>query len=270
MEKRVHIDFRTVPLKRFFWGRLLRYLCAVAANNYSLINNHVLAEMFIKAINRDHKVLPVGLDIGKFGLGPGQEEYDRRASLITKYRIEQCFTFIYVGTIHKTRQIEDIILAFDKLTKLNGKVQLLVVGGGPHFDSIGRLVKSIDNSKIKLTGIVNHREALSLIRLSNIGLTYYNIDIYNSQPALKTLEYLALGLPVICVDTLGNKEVVTNEVNGILVKDNIDSLYNAMCATTEDVQLYQTMKRNVLMTDYSHLSYDHICEKYLNAIIEAL
>ena len=122
MGKTVHVDFRTVPIKRFFWGRLLRYLCAVAANNYSLINNHVLAEMFIKAVSRDHKVLPIRLDLRKFGLGPGQEEYDGGASLITKYRIEQVFTFIYVGTIHKTRQIEDMVLAFDKVTKSHSQV----------------------------------------------------------------------------------------------------------------------------------------------------
>ena len=51
---------------------------------------------------------------------------------------------------------------------------------------------------------------------------------WHYHPTLKVLEYQALGLPIIATDNEPNREVVENELNGLLVQNSNESLAKAM------------------------------------------
>src|SRR5690606_18825812 len=54
------------------------------------------------------------------------------------------------------------------------------------------------------------------------------------QPTIKGIEYRALGMPVIATDFAPNRELVTDEVNGLLVSNTADSIAAAMSRFIND------------------------------------
>jgi len=52
-------------------------------------------------------------------------------------------------------------------------------------------------------------------------------EIYDCQPPTKTFEYVFAGMPVIATATSENRRVI-NRTNGILIKDDPKSFYEAL------------------------------------------
>jgi glycosyltransferase involved in cell wall biosynthesis len=126
---------------------------------------------------------------------------------------------IYVGTL-SGRNLSILIHAFKKVTEINKNTRLFIVGEGEEKEKLHRLVEKLDLSdQVVLTGYVPYQSIPAFLRLAQIAISPIPInDIYNIQPPLKTLEYLASGLPIIATDTVANRIFIKDGINGILVK----------------------------------------------------
>jgi glycosyltransferase involved in cell wall biosynthesis len=69
-------------------------------------------------------------------------------------------------------------------------------------------------------------------------------DIYDIQPPLKTLEYLASGLPIVATDTVANQIFIKDGINGILVSDDEAGLLEGIDRLLSDEKLRSSLSSN--------------------------
>ena len=121
-------------------------------------------------------------------------------------------------------------------------INFIVAGEGEErkrLESICRQLK-LDGS-VKLIGAVS--DVIPLLRASDIGvLSSYSESLSNS-----IIEYMAAGVPVICTDVGGNRELVKDGLNGIVVRPgDPERLANAIIMLINDPTLRLRMGKESL------------------------
>lgn len=130
---------------------------------------------------------------------------------------------VYVGSLHPLRKAGDMIRAVS-LASRHVSIHLDIYGDGPDFENLNKYV--VDNNLTTLVsfkGVIPRLELFHKLVSYDIGLSYIPRGLYDSAPALKTLEYLACGIPVLATETFGNKMFINQGVNGLLVNEDSDS-----------------------------------------------
>lgn len=131
---------------------------------------------------------------------------------------------VFVGTIYPFAGLLELISDFKKIEKHNHKIKLLIVGGGPSFNQLKKLVftKKLE-SKIILTNFKPQKEIPKYISLADICINSFQINyLTNRIIPTKILEYFACGKPVLSTPLAGTKELLSNEKCGILYSDSKD------------------------------------------------
>lgn len=179
-------------------------------------------------------------------------------------------SLLYVGTF-KERRIEDTIEAFKKFSnEVNGKnLEYNLIGffeNKEQEEYILNLIK--ENNNIRFLGRIPNEELGEYFNKSNIGVSYIPVTNYfNYQPPTKTYEYLFNGMYTIATDTIENIKLINNGVNGILIKDNKESFYQALKSIYFN---RPNIKRSEIINTVEQYSWEKIClelKYYLNNII---
>ncbi|MBC8256514.1 MAG: glycosyltransferase family 4 protein [Candidatus Marinimicrobia bacterium] len=203
---------------------LVRILDAIL----SRIKFHIIADSkpailstlpyFIKKLNTDD-IIPTGINLELFN-----QQYDK--SLIRrKYNITGDEVLIgSTGRIVWQKGFDQLIKLLVKHTFSKKQIRFLIAGDG-----------SLRNSyiqKIKDLGLVNQISFIGNIK--NIPEFLASLDFY-IQPSvtegfpLSVLEAMASGLPVLCSDAGGLKDMIQNGYNGVLYEsNNLNSLYSGI------------------------------------------
>jgi glycosyltransferase involved in cell wall biosynthesis len=101
------------------------------------------------------------------------------------------------------------------------------------------------------------------LNAADIGISYVpKTPQYDPQPPLKTVEFLACGLPTIATDTVGNRVFIRNEYNGLLIDDTVESLSNAIVKLVTDTSL-RTKFASVSRQSVRKYDWQNIVEKKL-------
>jgi glycosyltransferase involved in cell wall biosynthesis len=95
------------------------------------------------------------------------------------------------------------------------------------------IMRAIDERRVA-QGIGVHRpipqpELFKRLSGYDVGLAYVPRRPYGAALPLKTLEYLACGLPVVAANTVGNRMAVQSGVNGLLVDEDTYSFAKGIC-----------------------------------------
>ena len=116
---------------------------------------------------------------------------------------------VTAGRLVPWKHIDGIIDAVSGLPE----VSLAIVGGGPLRAALARRASEKLSGRAILTGNVPHEELLAVVKSADIFV------LNSSYEGLSHLliEAQALGVPTIATDAGGNPEVITNEVNGLLI-----------------------------------------------------
>ena len=99
-------------------------------------------------------------------------------------------------------------------------------------------------NNVNIIGPVPYLEMQNYLAVADIGLAFVPITPeYNSQPALKTLEMLSSGKPVIATATDGNRYFIQDGVNGMLVMDNYKDIADAILELVDNQDLRKRLGR---------------------------
>jgi 1,2-diacylglycerol 3-alpha-glucosyltransferase len=123
--------------------------------------------------------------------------------------------FLYVGRIAPEKNIYFLIEVFKELIKQNEKYRLLLIGDGPDYLPLKKLINTQSLAKnITMLGRISHDDILKK------GI-YYACDAFvtasktENQP-MTILEAQLNGLPCICMDAKGLPDLVFHEQNGLV------------------------------------------------------
>ena len=145
---------------------------------------------------------------------------------------------IFAGRLSHEKGIDSLISISQKLTD---DIHLIILGAGPEEEKIKDLVKNHKN--IHFFGYQNKNQTISLIRGSDILI----------QPSLyegissTILESMACKTAIIASDVGGNRELIENNQNGIIIEShNIDSFVEQIINLFDNEQLRQLLVDNAL------------------------
>ena len=164
----------------------------------------------------------MGVDMNRFSRRP---EVMKIAEGI---RDESLFTFVTVGRIVRDKGINEMIVAFQKLKKMEKNVRLILIGD--YEDQLDPISvdswKAIrDNKGIEAVGRKSGDELLAYYAAADCFVSAsYREGFPNT-----VLEAGAMGLPCVVTDINGSREIIRDGENGIIVSpQDAESLYNAM------------------------------------------
>ena len=176
----------------------------------------------------------------------------RRKSLKNNLKIKDEFVMTFIGRFVDFKGFDIAIKSFLKLSDNHkNNIKLILIGG---FDSVHK--SGLTDLEEKF--ILNHENII------NIGYTH---DVYNYLPVIDLLlfpskkeglpivvtESLAMAVPVISFDSRGTNELIINEFNGILIKENINSkleidfFVDSISGLLNDTTKLNLMKKNAIL-----------------------
>lgn len=164
--------------------------------------------------------------------GVDMEYYSRRPEvmeLAKKKRDDDVFTFVFVGRIVGDKGINELCEAFQRLNNQYPKTRCWLVGPFEDIlDPINQLSREIieecDNGLLAV-GPKKGEELLSYYAAADC----FVLPSYREGFPNTVLEAGAMGLPSVVTDINGSREIIENEVNGIIVPPkDVDALFKAM------------------------------------------
>ncbi|HAY46446.1 MAG TPA: hypothetical protein DCY55_09200 [Gammaproteobacteria bacterium] len=184
-------------------------------------------------------VAPDGVDTGMFSQSLGQQE----ARSMLGLEKHQMYA-VYVGHLYDDRGIQEILAAAAAYPSCN----FLLVGGHPeHVEKWQSIVSERGLGNTKLLGFVNNSEVSKYLWSADILMMPYSQTCPTAEwmSPLKLFEYMAAGRAILATNLNAIKEVLTDNVNAILVEpDNAQSFISGFEKLLNDPVL-----RNALATN---------------------
>ncbi|MBD2150111.1 glycosyltransferase family 4 protein [Pseudanabaena sp. FACHB-1277] len=181
-------------------------------------------------------IVNYGIDIVKFSQ-PINKEISRKIFDIAPTE----FIFGNVGRLHEQKGHQYLLKAF---AKVSDRARLLIIGDGDLKDELIKLADDLQISdRITFLGARSDvHEFLSAIDV------FVMPSLWEGQP-IALLEALAMGKPCIVSDVDGISEVITNNVNGYLVKPkDIAGLTQAMNQSIDNPEVLKQLANSGVNT----------------------
>ncbi len=153
----------------------------------------------------------------------------------------------------------DILLSIGRLTSWKGfdtlirlistierTTKLIIIGDGPERDHLQWLSKSLNVSdRVIFAGRIERNQIPYYLKAADRFILNSG---YEGFPHI-ILEAMAVGTPVVASNIGGNKELIENNINGILVeKDDINQIQSAIARLTSDTNFFGNIVRNARQT----------------------
>lgn len=195
--------------------------------SFVISNSQGLRELALKSEpKKEIGVVYNGIDVDEFFPDQGKKNSEN-------------FTILCVSRVTPRKGIRFLIQAFKLLSGRYENARLVIVGDGNEKKSLEDLVRGLGiENKVEFAGVVSHE---------NVSGYYQKADIFvlpslNEGMSNVMLEALASGLPVVATDTGGTKELLTDGINGFVVKmKDADDLAEKIEKLILDTQLKNTM-----------------------------
>ena len=128
--------------------------------------------------------------------------------------------FITVGTLLPVKGYDNLVKAFAQSSLPKEKWELTIVGQGPEEKTLRELISQYRlETNIRLAGRKIKSEVVELLNSSDVFISSSHLETFG----VAALEAICCGVPVLCTDSGGTKEFVT-ESNGRLCADTTEAL----------------------------------------------
>ena len=131
----------------------------------------------------------------------------------------------YVGRLSKVKGVDALIEAFNLIHGKYKNIKMTITGDGEEKEKLHNMtIKLKLNNNIEFTG--RKDDVIPILDKTDI---FIYPTVWEEGFGISVIEAMARGCIPITFNTGGLKEIITNNVNGILVKDiNVDSLAKAI------------------------------------------
>jgi len=150
-------------------------------------------------------------------------------------------TFCFVGRIVKDKGINELLSAFDKLSKENKNVKLILVGPEEReLDPISNISQDILESNKSITSVGWQEDVRPFLAQSDV----FVFPSYREGFPNVVMQAGAMELPSIVTDINGSNEIIKDGVNGLIipVKDE-NAIYENMKLLAEDTELREQLSK---------------------------
>lgn len=175
-------------------------------------SNFVNDRLLVAGLDREKGlVISNGIDIKEYN----RHKEIKRRDIYRKYKLPPDKTFItYIGRIDPEKNIQVIIKTADYYQN-NENIVFIVAGAGQLKNKLESAIRK-NNYKIILFDWLKHDELVDILGISDI----FFIPSPSESQSITTLEAMASYLPVVATDEGALPDLVKDNVNGFLFKNN--------------------------------------------------
>lgn len=152
------------------------------------------------------------------------------------------FILTFVGRIVRDKGIQELVEAFEMLSKRHDDIRLLLVGGVDNGDNMideATRKKIEEDPSIVAPGPQNDIPAI--LAITNV----FVFPSYREGFGLSLMEAGAMGVPSVASDIIGCNEVVEDGKTGLLVPPHsAQAIVNAVEKLYSDREVYEMMRKN--------------------------
>lgn len=182
-------------------------------------------------------LLPNGIDFSRFEIGNFTEK--DRNGFKSGWGIAGRKMVLYAGRISFEKRLDIVLEAFRQVDDKDAV--LVIVGSGPHLNSLKALARDLSLKNVIFTGFVDQKTLASFYKCADIFVSASDTETFG----LTFIEAMDQGVPVIGVNKLGAKEVIDDGKSGILAEPgSSSSLAVSMKRLLEHESLRKRMGRN--------------------------
>ncbi|RAU83288.1 glycosyltransferase family 4 protein [Pontibacter arcticus] len=158
----------------------------------------------------------------------------------------------FVGSIFPWHGIDLLIKAFKTISASDSSLHLLIVGDGETLPLLKNLVQQEQlQDVITFTGNIKHQDVFNYIACMDICVMPTS-NWYGSP--VKIFEYAAMGKAVIAPDNIPVKDVMHDQITGLLIQPDVDSLKTALNQFIENKSLRESCAhafKRLVLTNYT-------------------
>ena len=208
---------------------------------YAKSSNQIItvSEFSKNDIIKTYKINPEKIHITHNGVSEMFEKIpENKKKIIKKKYSNNCDFFVFIGSLHKRKNIKNLLLAFDIYRLQNGENKLLVIGQKKWWDK--QTEQIYQNMKFKeevvFIGQINDDIMVNILASSK-ALCF--VSIFEGF-GLPIIEAMQCNVPVITSNTSSMPEIAGNAAL-IVDPHNISDISNAMFEIDNNPQLYKTL-----------------------------
>jgi glycosyltransferase involved in cell wall biosynthesis len=208
------------------------------------------------------EVIPNCIDI------PDLEDIDSSIETIIPKDLLGKKIILYSGRLLAMKGIDDLVEAIPKVTRKVGNHDVLFVFAGPGDSS--NYKKKLDKLGVKsdylFTGSLPRNKLLNIIKKAELAV----LPSYNENCPYAILESMSCGTPVVASNVGGIPEIITNEVDGLLVEPGQpEMLAEAIAKLLCDKTFRNTLGERAKLKIAKEFSWDANISKYVQCYSNA-
>lgn len=197
-------------------------------------------------------IIPNGLDLSQFSNLPERGTFRR------KYQIpEDCKIILYIGRLHRTKGLDLLIDAFNKVIQEKINCKLVIIG--PDDGYLSQIESKANDlgllDKIKIIGFIPNNEKIQALVDSDVFVT----PSFSGFP-VTFLEACACGLPIITSTNGDNLDWIDKNV-GFVVEYNPSRLKDAIFKIIDDEALSRKFSNQGKQLVAEQFNWNAICDQ---------
>ncbi len=174
---------------------------------------------------------------------------------------------LFVGRVGLEKNIHFLIDAFKTIKKSINTVHLTIVGDGPERKNIETKIAELGlSSDVTFTGYLNKKEVFCAYNIADLML----FPSITETQGLTAVESIMSGTPVIGINKMGIKNVISNGVSGVLTNEDIneysEAVINLLSNNKKRAELSKTSKE--YGQDYSFIKTGKKLEAIYTSLIK--
>lgn len=182
------------------------------------------------------------------------------------YDLDERLVLIYLGTLDRTRQLDFLL---DVMVRIKRRLPeaVLIMAGDTEEQAYAEWLKSQAIERglaehIIWTGWLPMDTALSLVKAAKVGFSPFpRGEILDMASPTKAVEYLALGVPVVCNDNPDQAMVVRESGAGFCMPYTADAFAKAAMTLLQDSHLCHEMAMKGRQYVFEQRSYEAIAKR---------
>ncbi len=214
--------------------------------------------------DRNIHIVPTGIEVERFYKENNSDI--KTEEIRNKYNIKKDdFVVLFVGRLASEKNVTFLINNQEELIKHNNNCKLLIIGDGPDSDDFKSLANTL--------GIADNVIFTGKIPWDNIHEYYQVASIFVSASHTETqgltlLEAMAASIPVVALDDEAFRDVVVNDSNGYLFKDE-QQYVNYIIKLMDNKTTYNRLSHQARINGETHSS-KYYAENVLEVYYKAL
>lgn len=172
------------------------------------------------------------------------------------------FTFIFVGRLVKDKGINELVAAFDKLSKEEQNIKLLLVGNyEPELDPLEKETLNIISANKNIISAGFQKDVRPFFAISNTLV----FPSYREGFPNVVMQAASMNLPCIVSNINGCNEIILQNLNGLIIPiKNEIAIFEAMKTLLYDKDFYAKLQAQARKSIVERYEQKYVWEQILN------